>query len=49
MKNKRKVLLAVLVLIVLVSAFYFITKAITKYTGYSVTGKVIDFLKNLSG
>jgi len=49
MKNKRKVLLTILALIVLVFVFYFVTKSITKYTGYSVTGKIIDFLRNLSG
>ncbi len=50
MKSKQRVLIIFAVLIFLVIAFYFVTMAITKYTGYvSITeNKYDDFAKCLT-
>jgi hypothetical protein len=48
MKNLQKVVLSLLSLIALVLILFFITNSITKYTGYSVSGKsskIDDFKK----
>jgi thiol-disulfide isomerase/thioredoxin len=41
MEQKGKVIATFLVLIFIVAAFYFATKAITQYTGYAITGNAV--------
>lgn len=51
MKQKNKVILTFAILVLIVAGFYFITKAITQYTGYSIkeeNSNLEDFAKCLS-
>jgi len=41
MERKIKVLLTLLTLILIAFTFYFISYIITKYTGYTITGKIV--------
>jgi len=40
--NSKKVLISVMGLVAIVALLYFVSNAITKYTGYSVSEKVMD-------
>jgi hypothetical protein len=41
METKTKVFLSIAILLVLVATFYLVASAITKFTGYSITGNTI--------
>jgi len=47
MDKKIKVLITLIILILIFVGFYLISYTITKSTGYSISGRVIEFLKNL--
>lgn len=40
--NTKRIVITIVALLILVVLFYIVTSAITKYTGYSVTEKIID-------
>jgi len=42
MESKKKVLIAIIILIVVLSGFWFISKIITNFTGRSITGVVVQ-------
>jgi len=41
MDIKKRVVISIVVLLVLVAAFYFITSTITRLTGFTITGKAV--------
>lgn len=42
MEGRKKVLLSVVILLVLVAGFYLTSRAITRYTGFTITGNIIS-------
>ncbi len=42
MENSKRILISLIGLVAIVALFYVVSSAITKYTGYSVSDKVMD-------